>query len=244
MPIIQPSQYDCDNMENGDVVFVRKVNPIYKYIRKWFMKDKLKIRVRKDLSTLDASYEEFYQEDCILIYAYEVACVQKYTNVPCNISRGINTKALKTIQLELLQIGLYNVQIVIDKHTTLTLPTHFFRQAVEKNTATLNAFNDNRKIKEAIKFQKYKGDYFKQYVVDNGIDLWNAVYCSVCGEPVEFKFTEDCIHIINHCKCKALKFPLTSISYDEFSLWYTNQVVTHPEVAKYYGEYWFKREND
>lgn len=241
MPIIQPSQYDCDNMENGDVVYVKTVNPIYKYIRKWFLKDKVKIRVRHNWSS-NLRYDEYYQEDCVLVYAYEVACVQQYKSVPCTISKSINAKASRRLKLDLLQIDLYNVQIVIDKHTTLTLPTLYFQQSIDKNINTLKAYNDTRKIKEAIKFQKYKGDYFKKYVAKNNITLWNAVYCSICGEQVEFNFNSDGVKIVNCCKCGALKFPLTSITYDEFSLWYTNQVVTHPEVAKYYGDFWFKRE--
>lgn len=241
MPIIQPSQYDCDNMEMGDIVFVKSVSPIYGFIRKWFLKDKLKIRVKHDWSGSD-TYDEYYQEDCVLIYAYEVACVQKYNDVLCNVSRSINARASKTIKLDTLQVGLYNVQIVIDKNNTLTIPTYYFHQAIDKNTETLKSYEDSRKVKEAIKFQKYKGDYFKKYVEHNNIDLWNAVYCSICGERVEFKFNSDSVQVLNYCKCGSLKFPLTNISYDEFSLWYTNQVVAHPEVAKYYGEFWFKKE--
>ena len=241
MPIVQPSQYDCDNMESGDIVFVRTVSPLYKFMRKWFYKNKTKIRVRQDWSDTP-KYEEFYQEDCILIYAYEVACVQKYDDVVCNISKSINAKVSKTIKLDLLQIGLYNTQIVLNKNTTLTLPTFYFRQAIEKNAETLKTFDDTRKVKEAIKFQKYKGDYFKKYVKDKGIEVWDALYCATCGEKVEFKFKEDNIDIINYCKCGVLKFPLNNITYDEFSLWYANQAVAHPEIAKYYKQFWFKEE--
>lgn len=240
MPIIQPSQYDCDNMQTGDIVFVKTVGTMYKYFRKWFLKDKVKIKVRHDWSD-DSKYDEYYQEDCVLIYAYEVACIQKYDDVPCNISRSLNAGVSKTIKLDLLQIGLYNVQIVLDKHTTLTLPTHYFQQAIDKNIEIMKNVEDSRKIQEAIKFQKYKGEYFKKYVIDNNIDTWNALYCAICGNKIEFKFNQDGIQINNCCSCGTTKFPLDNITYDEFSLWYANQVITHPEVDNYYGKFWFKK---
>ena len=101
-------------------------------------------------------------------------------------------------------------------------------------------YDDSRKIKDAIRFQKYKGDYFKDYVSKNNISDWTPIYCSVCGKPVIFKFSEDSISIENECECESLKFPLKIITYDEFALWYANQVAV-PSIIKRYDSFWFKR---
>lgn len=238
--IQQPSQYDCDNMEKGDVIFVRQVSPLYKLIRRLFLKGLNKIMVRDGWDE-PITYVEYYQEDCTLLYAYEVACVQKYENqVPCIYSKGINSKAQKTELLPILQVGLYNTQILMNNNDAITFPTSYIQKAIEENQRILKCFDDNRKIQDAIRFQKYKGSYFKQYVKDNHITVWVPIYCSVCGNSVQFTFMDDKIEIHNNCECKSLNFPLTEMTYDEFSLWYANQVVTQ-SIANRYNSFWFKR---
>lgn len=216
--IYKPSQYDCDNMENGDIVYVREVGWFYKIIRDRFLKDKIKIRVRLGW-TEPVKYKECYQEDCTLIYAYELACVQKYENkVPCMFSRRLGRMPSKTFFLPLMQVTLYDLQIMLDDYHILTIPISDVKRAIDDNQRTLKLYDDSRKIKDAIRFQKYKGDYFKDYVSKNNISDWTPIYCSVCGKPVIFKFSEDSISIENECECESLKFPLKIITYDEFAL--------------------------
>ena len=234
----QPSQYDCDNMEVGDIVYVRKVNKIYNIYRKLFLKDLNKIKVR-DGWTEPVKYQEYYQEDCTLMYQYELACIQKFDNeVPCMLSSDIGTKPLKTFILPLIQVGLYNIQIKVDNRHTYTFPTSYLKRAIEKNQDILNESEDNRKILDALKFQKYKGSYFKDYVIKNSIKEWTPIYCSVCGKSINFKFADD-ITVENNCDCGSLQFSLQKLSYDEFALWYTNQIV-NPSVIKKYNSFWFK----
>lgn len=238
--IQQPSQYDCDNMEKGDIVFVRHVGLIYKIIRKLFFKNLNKIRVRNGWEE-PVKYTEYYQEDCTLLYEYEVACVQKFENViPCLHSKKLGSRTTKVTILPIVQVGLYNLQIALENNHIVTIPISYIHRAIETNQRLLKTFDDNRKIQEAIKFQKFKGSYFKKFVKEHNVKDWIPVYCSVCGKPVVFNFNEESIDIINNCECESLNFPLTKISYDEFALWYSNQVVT-PSIIKRYNNFWFSR---
>lgn len=238
--IQQPSQYDCDNMQKGDVIYVKQVSPFHKFIRKYFAKNLSKIKVRDGWEE-PIKYVEYYQQDCTLIFAYEVACVQKYENeIVCLYSKQIGSDILKATTLPIVQVGLYNLQLVLDKKHTLTIPISQIHSAIEKNQSILKKFEDDRKIKEAIKFQKYKGSYFKEYVKINSITDWIPLYCSICGKPIIFKFNTNEIEVDNKCECKSLSFSLNKLSYDEFALWYSNQVVV-PTVIKRYNDFWFKR---
>lgn len=241
MPIIQPNQIQCDKMEAGDVIYVRKVNPIYRLVRDLFFRDKVKIRVRKNWNE-PIEYVEYYQEDCTLVYGFEIKCVQKYDNeVPCMISKNVGSKAVSTQFIKSVQVGLYNIQLQLNRFITLTIPTVYIDNAIKKNQQILKNCEDTRKIAEAIKFVKYKGSYFKKFVRDNHIDEWIPMYCSVCGSPIRFKFYEDNILIDNCCNCGVTEFQLENISYDEFALWYSNQSV-NSKIIRVYNKFWFNKE--
>lgn len=240
--IQQPSQYDCDKMEMGDVVLVRHVSPIYKFIRKYFKKDLNIIKVRDGWEE-PVKYNNYYQEDCTLLYKYEIACVQKFENeIPCLFSKQVGTRTLKKRELPLVQVSLYNIQIALDKNHAITLPASYIYRALEENQRILKQCDDNRKVQDAIKFQKYKGSYFKKYVINNNINKWEPLYCSVCGHPLVFKFNSNDIQVENLCECKSLEFNLDKLSYDEFALWYANQVA-FPTVLKRYNDFWFNKDD-
>lgn len=241
--IQQPSQYDCDNMQVGDKIFVKDVSPIYKFIRKYFLKDKPVIRVRSIWGKEDNdTYVTCYQEDCTLLYAFEVACVQVLENqVPCVITSSNKVLPEKVVMLPEVMIGLYNIVISMENQK-LTIPTSFIQHAIDKNQDILNAYDDTRKIQEAIKYQKFKGDYFKKYAKEHNIQTWQPIYCSICGKPLVFNFNSDNIEITNQCDCGALNFKLTNITYDEFALWYTNQIISKPIIDRY-NSVWFKKED-
>lgn len=238
MPIINPSQFECDKMEPGDVVFVRERGILYKWYRKHFKKDSLKIKVRKDWSE-PIKYVIYYQEDCTLMFSYEIQCIQSFENeVPCMISSSPGGKSLKTERLKNLQIGLYNIQITFKNDLTLTIPTNFFDNGIKNNQLRLKNIEDRRIMQEALKFQRYKAEHFKKVIKDKNIEQWIPSYCSICGNPVIFKFEEDKVVIDNKCNCNTLNLILSEMTYDELAVWYANQI--NPNVKKEYENFWFK----
>ena len=240
MSIPQPSQYQVDNMEQGDMVFINKQRLLYRIYRRLFL-NKPKIRVRKYWSPYGTDeYNVYYQEDCTLLYYYEIACVQTYNNqVPVIIGTNEGKTKITQKTIKSLQIGLYNVMIYFHNGLTLTMPVSYFEKAIEQNKAKLKVINDKRIIADLIRFQRYKGKYFKDYAEQNNIKEWIPAYCSVCGKPVVFKFEGDKVIIDNQCSCGELKLEKSEFSYDEFSIWYYNQ--TNPTIKKLYEKFWFKR---
>lgn len=241
MAIPQPSQYQVDNMQQGDIVYVRKQNFLYRLYRKLFL-HKPTIKVRKDWSKDCNDYFIYYQEDCTLLYHFEVACVQTYENeVPVLIGTTESKITLSSQILKSLQVGLYNAILNFKNGVSITIPVDYFNDANRKNTLLLKQINDNRVIMDLLKFQRYKGDYFKSYVQKNNIKRWKASYCSVCGKPIEFIFKSDKVQINNKCSCGEVVLDKSEFSYDELAIWYYNQ--TNPNVKKMYDEFWFKKEN-
>lgn len=240
MAIRQPSQYQIDKMEQGDIVFVSKPSAIYRLYRKFFL-NKPKIRVRKFWSENCDEYNVYYQEDCTLLFYYETACVQTFKNeVPCLIGVEGGKSNLKQTILKSLQIGLYNVVLNFNSGVTLTIPVEYFDRGIENNKTKLKQIDDQRVIADLLKFQRFKGNYFKGVVEDNNIKEWTPAYCSVCGKPVIFHFEGDKVIIDNQCTCGELKLEKDEFTYDELSIWYYNQ--TNPTIKKLYEKFWFKRE--
>ena len=59
MPIIKPSQYECDKMKIGDMVFVNKPTFLYSWFRRHFLKSLPKTTTGElllDVSTGFSSY--------------------------------------------------------------------------------------------------------------------------------------------------------------------------------------------
>ena len=119
MPIMNPSQYDCDNMEIGDVVFIKPRSFLYRFIRNHFYKDKLKIKVRDGWNE-PTKYKIYYQEDCTLMYAWDIACMKQYENcVPVIYSNRLNStiknlsseKCLSQTEVEKIKSILESVEI-------------------------------------------------------------------------------------------------------------------------------------
>lgn len=245
MPKIQPSQYDCDNMQLGDVVVVRHVSWLRKLYRHLVNPDLPKIRVRKSWKPSDdGEYITYYQEDCTLLYGFELRCVQKFTNVPCATEdMFLNIKFIKQTELDVLEVGLYNVAIKINGQV-LSIPTHYFQNALEKNQLELKRVEDDRKFVEAVKFLRYKGDYFKNYSKEHNITEWIGEYCINCGKPIIFTFTDDKVLLDSYCECGCGEPTIRELSYNEFAIWYSKQTSDFPELAKYYGKTWFDKENE
>lgn len=238
MPIPQPSQYQVDKMQQGDIIYIKKQKPFYRWYRKLFL-NKPKIKVRKYWGSCE--YNTYYQEDCTLLYYFEVVCVQNVNNeVPVVIGRDSGTRSIYTTILKSLQVGLYNIMLVFPNGLTLTIPTDYISNCIRQNQQKLKNVEDARMIQEILKFQRYKGDYFKSYAEQHNIKEWTSAYCSVCGQPVKFIFSEDGVSVENNCKCGELKLDIKKLTYDEFSVWYYNQ--TSEAVKKVYKEFWFGKE--
>lgn len=237
MSIKQPSQYQCDNMKKGDLVIVCNRSKLYKLIRKLFRKNLPKIRVRKSWNN-DKEYNTYYQEDCTLLYEYELKCVQLYEKcVPYMFSLAENDAGLYTKLLQTLKIGLQNVQITLDSGITLTIPTQYFKSGIEANERIFNALDDRDKILDSIFYRRYKGSYFKQYVLKNNIHSYDASFCSVCGNPVVFQFNDNDVDVINLCNCGNTKINTDKMSYEDLSIWYASTI--NESAIKRNKMFWF-----
>ena len=234
MPIYQPSQYQINNMEQGDIIYIKKRKSLYKLYRKLFT-NKPKIKVKKYWGSTE--FDSVYQEDCTLVYYYEVMCVQEFSNIPVIIGKEKGSRSIYTTTLKKLQVGLYNILLIFSNGLTLSLPTDYVSKGIKQNQDKLKIIDNNRIVSELLKYQRHKGDYFKKYVEDNSIEQWTSAYCSVCGKPVVFNFNENNIIIDNQCDCGELRVEKTEYTYDEFSIWYYCQ--TSKIVRKRYDKFWF-----
>lgn len=238
MSVQSPSQYECDSMVPGDVMFVKKRNFLYKFIRSYFYKDKKKINIRKDW-TEPPKYISCYQEDCTIIYEYENRCVQKIDNsVPYTICYGKTMKPLKTKLLKQLEVTLYNVSLKFNNNFTIIFPISYIETAINKNSNIYKTLDDKHRIEESLKFLRYKGNYYKNFVIENNIKEWCPQYCSICGKPIIFKFEEDNIKIENQCECKTININLKEMSYDQLAIWYASQL---DSTKKHYNKFWFNK---
>lgn len=238
MPIVQPSQHECNKMEPGDIIFVTHRNFLYKMYRKYFKQGLTKLKIKENWNE-PIKYIEYYQEDCTLIFNYEINCIQSLDNqISYIISLGPKRKGFKVGCFKSVLVGLTNIQLIFDNNITITLPTYPIKQAISLNDYKLNKIIDSRKIQQAIKFRRYKGDYFKKYAKQHNIEHYNAQYCSICGKPLIFHFLEDTIHLENTCVCGYNKTDLKEMSYDEMSLWYYG--FNNQYAENYVKTFWFK----
>lgn len=238
MPIRNPSQFDCDKMEKGDMIFVKARSRLYKWYRNHFKKDLIQIKVKENWEE-PYTYVTYYQEDCTLMFAWELECIQTIDEIPCILSLNSYNPGIHTFLLKRIQIGLYNIQIIFKNNLTLTIPTEFFIQGINKNENILKNIKDKRVISEQIKFLKHKPEKFKEIVQKYEIKEWIPAYCSICGTPIILKFNEDDIIIDNQCNCGAMKLSMDKMSYDEFAIWYASQI--NPITIKKFEKFWFER---
>jgi hypothetical protein len=239
MPIINPSQYDCDKMKPGDTIYIKPRNIFYKIYRNIFMKDAIKILVRKDWKKERPDYIECYQEDCILFFNYENQCIQVFKDVPYQISNKSN-KFHHYDKLDKLIVNLYEVQLVFKSGEVYTLHLDDIKRGIDKNNYILKQLDRNEIIQQNIKFQKYKGDTFKNIVKERNIKSWNFNYCFLCGKPLTCIFEDDKIYIKNECDCGNTKVDINSLSYDDFAIWFCSQ--TDSNIIKIYKKFWFNKE--
>lgn len=239
MSISQPSQYQCDNMQFGDVVYVKQRNFLYRLYRSLFGKNKNRILVRTDWVKPKPDYNEYYQEDCTLIYNYELKCVQTLkSQVPYIVGYG-SIGNVSTGVLQSVDVGLYNI-ILQFKKFRITIPTDMIDNAIKKNELLLKTIEDSRLIMERLKFEKYKGSTFQKIVQQRNITQWIPCYCTVCGKPIIFIFDKDYVSLQNNCECGNITLNKQKFSYDEFAVWFSGQ--TDKNLMKKYKQFWFDSE--
>ena len=234
MAVNSPSQYECDNAEKGDMIIVKYRNPIYKWYRKNFLKNKVIINVRKDWNS-DIKIKQ-YQEDCVLIYSWELQSKVSYDNeVPYFL--GYNDLFIKhTKNLKMMHIGLENVSITLSGGMSILIPTKYFRDGLNKIDSIIQSTNEQRLIREQLKFARYKGSFFEKRQKELGVNEWILTYCSVCGNPIKIEFNGNTPHISNTCTCNNMVIKEEDITWDMVAYWYNRQ--TSDIIKSQYKEFW------
>lgn len=234
MSIPKPSQYECDNMQNGDIVMVQRRPFLYKWFRDTFQKDKIKIKIRPVLTSDDRI--EVYQEDCTLVFSWEINGKSEYNDeVPYYI--GYNGRFSKKInKLPTLQVGSENTYIMLQNKLSILIPTTYLRDAINKMDNVRNNIDVERQMQQAIKFSRYKGDFFKKRCKELNLSEWVLTYCSICGNSVKIKFDNDKLHIVNTCDCGNTQILEEDITWDTVAYLFNSQV--QPLIAKKYKEFW------
>ena len=237
MPKYNPSQYECDNLEDGDMIIIKDRTWLYKIVRKIFSKNKLILRIKNNNEEVYA-----YQEDCILMYDWDLKALQILDNeIPCLFSNHPDKAGYKSELIKSLRIGTLNIQIVFRNNKTITIPVSPFIKAIKKNEEIIKNIKDTRMVKESIKYLRYKGDYFKNYVKQYNITKWIPNYCYLCGNPIVFEFTDNKININNQCTCGKNKLSVNQLDYDEFAIWYAGN---GEDIKKYYSKFWFQERTE
>lgn len=234
MAISNPSQYECDNAQKGDLVFIRKRSSIYKWYRKWFLKDKIKINIRKDWETEERV--TVYQEDCTLLFSWEIQGKSEYLDeVPYYI--GFKTNFIKSGNLlKKLQFGSENICIVLKSGFSILIPTSAIRNGLNKMDNVRKDIDENRQIQQALKFARYKGDFFKKRCKELELTEWTISYCIVCGNSVKIKFDKEEPYIENCCDCGNMMVKSEPITWDTVAFWYNSR--TQQPVIDKYKEFW------
>lgn len=213
---------------------------MYKLYRKLFKKDSIQILVRKDFTKTPPEYVQYYQEDCTLIYSYEISCVQSIKNeVPYVISYKAS-KFKKQGVIKSLDIGLYNIVISFNNGLNITIPTDFVENSINKNKSKLIDINTAIDILDRAKFNKYSESKLVNKIKNNNINKWIPSYCVICGNPVIFEFKEDKVLINNKCTCGNVTSNKKEMSYKELSAWLTCQ--TDKNIINSYDKFWLSKE--
>lgn len=234
MSISNPSQYDCDNSQKGDLIVIRNRPLIYKWYRDRFQKYKTKLRVRKDWISEDRI--EVYQEDCTLIFSWEIQGKSIYENeIPYYIGyKGRYIPYGK--KLKTLQFGSENVSIILKGGISILIPTSSIRNGLNKLDNTRKYIDEDRQIQEALRFARYKGDFFKKRCAELGLKEWVITYCNVCGNSVTVKFDKEEPYINNTCNCGNLIIKDEQITWDSVAYLFNSQI--QPQIVNKYKEFW------
>lgn len=238
MSKVCPSQYDCNNMEPGDVIYVSKQPLWYRLYRHYFLQNKIKIKVKEYDTKGHETYKIYYQEDCTLIYDYERKCTFSYEkSVPVEIMSSPGKTIKNKITLDNMITNLDTFVFRVTDNLAFKIPTSCIRLALNKLDTAYKQVDTDKVMKEQLKYIKHKGNEFLDIYKDKELKEWNVSYCSVCGNPIIFKFTDDGVIVINKCNCGNTILDLKFLTWDEFAIWYASQ--TNVSVKKLYERFWF-----
>lgn len=234
MAIVNPSQYDCDNMEQGDLIVVKYRNPIYKWYRSNFQKDKIKIKIRVNWGSNEI--QEAYQEDCTLLFSWEVyGKYEMKDTVPYYL--GYKNRFIKlNKKFQNIVFGNENINLILKNGLSILVPTRQIREGIRQLDTTTGSINEQKQVKEALKFARYNGDFFEKRVKELDIKSWDISYCTLCGKPTRIDFSNDKPHIYNECDCGYVKTKDEEVNYDVVAYWYNRQVVD--VIKNRYKEFW------
>lgn len=234
MSITNPSQYECDNAQPGDLFFIKHRGIIYRWYRDKFLKDKIKVYINENWNT-DKKIP-VYQEDCTLIFKWELQGRSEFENeVPYYI--GFNNKYISYgKRLKRLQFGSENVSIILKGGFSILIPIEFIRNGLLKLDNTRQYIDRERQVHTALRFARYKGDFFKKRCAELNLSEWDISYCTLCGKPLKFKFDKEEPYMENQCTCGNMILKDEPINWDTVAYWFNSQ--THQPFIDKYKEFW------
>lgn len=234
MSIISPSQYECDNSQKGDLVVIRNRPKLYKWFRKHFQKDKIILKIKKNWTSDEVV--EAYQEDCTLIFSWEIQGKSEFEDeIPYYI--GYNNRFVPYgKRLKKLQFGSENISIMLKSGFSILIPTSYIRTGLDKLEAARRGVDEDRQIEQALKFARYKGDFFERRSKELNIKEWTISYCIVCGNPVKIMFDEEKPRIDNTCTCGNMVVESEPITWNTVAFWFNSR--TQQPVIDKYKEFW------
>src|SRR5699024_139429 len=122
----------------------------------------------------------YYQEDCVLIYNYELRCVQVFDKpIPCKVRKTFKSKKENQTYIKHMEISLYNITIVFNNDKTIVFPITDVDIGITSNKNLLKLIDSQELVKEQVNFIKYKGSYFRDYVKNNNLRKWTFSYCNI-----------------------------------------------------------------
>ena len=235
MAIQQPSQYDIDNMKEGDTVYVIPRNFLYKWYRQKFT-DKIKLNIPYIDKSNNKVFKKEYQEDCTLIHNYELVAQQilkddLYYKICIGNNNGMVYK------LNSIEVGLNNIRIRFFKNLSILIPTSYIENAIRKNNYIVDSTYTQQRCEDILNQSGVSPQYIKKVIKLKNLKNWIPMYCNICGKPIIFNFKKDSIDVINKCKCGNIKLNYNHISYEQFYLWLMNQ--NNPSIINKINKDWF-----
>ena len=234
MPKPYPSQFDCDNMEPGDLIVFKKRPYVYRFIREHLLNDKIKINVRKDWGNHQDEYISYYQEDCVLFYKYELNSTQKKGGILGKKHFFMTYNKIFDVSVDLENLYITDTRF----NSIISIPIGTVSDLLELSRKNLLHNQRQSLVKQAVKCCRYDGAFFKRVVSERNIKSWNMMYCSICGKPLVVKFNSDNIDVVSLCQCGNLGVDLPNITYDDFAITFNSQ--TSDSARKVYDKFWLK----
>lgn len=229
MILYHPTQYDYDKLTSKDFIYIiNRKSFLYTFIRKYFMPNKLKIKIFNK----EGKRIEVYSEDCIIVPAEDVAKYAEQQNV---IITSVQDNKIKTQLSDKVYITSTNLCFNLND-VRYEIPIQVVLQLISKQTQSYNIFEQSELIDESKKYNKYQPNYFKRKIKEKNIKEWTYSYCSICGSPTKMIFEEDKILLKTDCTCGNVILDHDMITYQHLSDWYNSR--TNRIIVEQYKKFW------